>query len=289
MLDLLRALRPYQWTKNLLVFAGPVFALELFERRQALISLATFGLFCAASSAVYLCNDIFDRERDRKHPTKARRPIASGRVGAPAAAVTALALGLLALVGSWSIHRELALVVITYFVLQTAYTLGLKNMAIIDAMCVAAGFLLRAVAGAVAVQVPVSSWLLVCTIFLSLFISLAKRRHEFSNLAAAGAGHRQSLSGYTLPLLDQLITISAASTIISYALYTTDPETIAKMGHSDLIVTLPLVAYGMFRYLSLIQRDVWAGDPAMALLKDRPLQATVVLWCVAVVALLYVR
>jgi len=287
MTDLLRALRPYQWSKNLLVFAALVFALELQDPQKVGAAVIAFLCFCAASSATYLFNDIRDRDRDREHPEKARRPIAAGRVSVAVAAAIATVLALVALLGSQVVNWRLTLVVVVYLVLQGAYSLGLKHVPVIDALCVSAGFLLRAVGGAEAVEVPISSWLLMCTIFLSIFISFAKRRHEFVTLPAGREEHRQSLAGYSVEVLDQLITISAAATLISYALYTTDAETVDKFGSSRLLLTLPYVIYGIFRYLALVHMNEEAGDPSLALVRDKPLLIAVALWGLTVVALLY--
>ncbi len=289
MIDLLRALRPYQWSKNLLVFAALVFALELQDPQKIGAATIAFLCFCAASSATYLFNDIRDRNRDREHPEKAQRPIAAGRVSVPVAIVTAIVLALVALLGSRAGNWRLTVVIAVYLVLQGAYSLGLKHVPIIDALCVSAGFLLRAVGGAEAVDVPISSWLLMCTIFLSIFISFAKRRHEFVTLPSGGEEHRQSLAGYSVEVLDQLITISAAATLISYALYTTDAETVEKFGSNRLLLTLPYVIYGVFRYLALVHMNEEAGDPSLALVRDKPLLITVALWGLTVVALLYLR
>ena len=288
MRDLLLALRPYQWSKNLLVLAALVFALDLFRPEKVLAALAGVALFSAASSAVYLFNDICDRERDRNHPQKAQRPIAAGRVSVRAAGVASALLVIATLAGSFALEPRFGWVIVVYFGVQATYSLFLRNVAIIDVLCVASGFLLRVIAGAEAIREPVSSWLLICTIFLSVFISFAKRRHEISTLAAGGTDHRQSLSSYDLTLLDQLTAVSAASSLISYALYTTDPQTVEKFDTDGLVLTLPFVIYGIFRYLALVQRSEEAGDPSMALFKDRPLLITVMLWGLSVVGLLYV-
>jgi len=285
--DLLSALRPYQWTKNLLVFAALVFALELGKPRMISAAVIAFLCFCAASSATYLFNDIRDRRRDREHPEKAQRPIAAGRVSVPAATVTAFALALAALLGSWTVNWRLTAVIATYLALQSAYSLGLKHVPIIDTFCVSVGFVLRAVAGAEALDVPISSWLLMCTLFLSVFISFSKRRHEFVTLPSGGEKHRQSLAGYRVEVLDQFITISAAATLISYALYTSDVGTVEKFGSNRLILTLPYVIYGVFRYLALVHMNEETGDPSLALVRDKHLLITVAMWGLTVVALLY--
>lgn len=285
--DLLVALRPYQWTKNILVFAGLVFSLNLFTPAKIVDAVVAFLCFCAASSAVYLFNDVLDRGRDRKHPVKRTRPIASGRVGVPTALATSGALGAGALGGGWATRPELAGVLAGYLGLQIAYGLGLKHVALVDVLCIAAGFVLRAIAGAVAVAEPISQWLLICTVFLSLFISLAKRRHEVSTLTESAAEHRNSLASYSLPLLDQLLSVATAATLISYALYTTDPVTVEKFDTELLPITLPVVIYGVFRFHSLVQRDDLVGDPSRLLLRDRPIALAVILWGAIIMAILY--
>jgi len=289
MFDLVRALRPYQWTKNVLVFAALVFAQQLGDVEKGKLAAIAFAAFCAAASAVYLVNDILDRERDRQHPDKANRPIAAGRVGVGTAIVLAVVLAAAALAVAGAVNQRLFVVIAGYLLLQGAYNAVLKQVAIVDALSVATGFLLRAVAGAVAIDEPMSSWLLICTTFAAVFISFAKRRHEYSTLRDGAEGHRESLSGYSGPLLDQFLVISAAGTLLSYALYTTDAETVTKFGGKQLIVTLPFVMYGLFRYLALVSQDQAAGDPSLALVRDKPLVATVVLWSLVVVVLLYLR
>jgi 4-hydroxybenzoate polyprenyltransferase len=289
MTDLLCALRPYQWSKNLLVFAALVFALELQDREKFVAAVVAFLCFCAASSSTYLFNDIRDRDRDRQHPGKAQRPIAAGRVSVPRAAITAAVLAVVALLGSYAVDWHLAVVIGVYLVLQFAYSLSLKHVPLVDALCVSAGFILRAMGGAEAVHVPLSSWLLMCTGFLSIFISFAKRRHEFVSLPSRGKEHRQSLTGYSIDILDQLITISAAATLICYTLYTADIETVARFGSNRLLLSLPFVIYGIFRYLTLVHMTEEAGDPSLALVRDSRLLVTVVLWGLTIVGLLYLR
>ena len=287
MIDLLQALRPYQWTKNALVFAALVFAQDLGDPGKVLLAVGAFVVFCAASSSVYLFNDIADRERDRRHPVKRDRPIAAGRVSVGTAAAVAAVLAAGAMAGAWAVNAQLATVIGAYLLLQLAYNLGLKSLPIVDALCVASGFLLRAIAGAVAIDEPMSSWLLICTSFASVFISFAKRRHEFSTLMDKATSHRESLSGYTATTLDQFLVISAGATLLSYALYTTDVETVTKFGDNRLLLTLPLVMYGLFHYLDLVQRGEATGDPSLALVRDKPLLITVGLYALLVVVLLY--
>ena len=284
---LLTALRPGQWTKNFLVFAGVLFGLKLLDPAAVAKAVAAFVVFCALSGVVYLVNDIADRESDRQHPLKARRPIASGALPVSVAVVTAFVLGTVALAGALGIGRGFAAVSATYLVLQLLYSAALKHIVIIDVLTVAMGFVLRAVGGAVAVDVEISHWLLVCTILLALFISLAKRRHEIVLLANGAVGHRPILGEYSAYLLDQMIAVVSASTLIAYIFYTISPETQDKFGTPWLGLTVPFPLYGIFRYLYLMHQREGGGSPAELLLTDRPLLACVALWALAVAVIIY--
>jgi 4-hydroxybenzoate polyprenyltransferase len=286
-LHLLNALRPAQWSKNLLVFAGLLFGLKLFDPAAAAQAVAAFAVFCALSGVVYLVNDIADRESDRKHPLKARRPIASGALSVPIAAGAAVVLATGALLGALAVGRAFAIVAATYLILQLLYSAALKHIVIVDVLTVAMGFVLRAVGGAVAVNVEISHWLLVCTILLALFISLAKRRHEIVLLAGGAGGHRPILGEYSAYLLDQMISVVSASTLIAYIFYTISPETQDKFGTPWLGLTIPFPLYGIFRYLYLMHQREGGGSPAELLLADRPLLACVALWALAVAVMIY--
>ncbi|MBI3399922.1 MAG: decaprenyl-phosphate phosphoribosyltransferase [Acidobacteria bacterium] len=284
---LLASLRPGQWTKNLLVFAGLLFGRRLFDTGAVLDACAAFAIFCALSGVAYLVNDIADREGDRGHPSKASRPIASGALSVPAAVTAAAVLGGGALAGALALSRELAVVAAAYLTLQLLYSGLLKHLVILDVLTIAVGFVLRAAAGAVAVHVEISHWLLVCTILLALFIALAKRRHEIVLLADGGSGHRPILGEYSAHLLDQMIGVVSASTLIAYIFYTISPETQAKFGTVWLGLTIPFPLYGIFRYLYLVHRRDGGGSPADLLLNDHPLLACVALWALAVAAIIY--
>lgn len=284
---ILRSLRPEQWTKNLVVFAALLFGRQLFEPSAILLSTAAFVIFCALSGTVYLVNDVLDREADRLHPVKQHRPIASGALPPATALVTAGLLGVLGLVAAFFVGPGFLAAAATYLVLLTLYSGPLKRAVILDVLTIALGFVLRAAAGALAVAVPISHWLLVCTILLALFLGLAKRRHELVLLADGATGHRRILQEYSPYMLDQMIAIVAAATIMGYALYTVSPETIAKFGSDRLLLTLPFPIYGIFRYLYLIHQRQGGGSPADMLLKDRPLLACVLLWALAVALIVY--
>ena len=286
-LSLLLSLRPAQWTKNLLVFAGLLFGKRLFDLPSVLDAVSAFAVFCALSGAVYLVNDVADRDSDRQHPLKAQRPIASGALPVPVALGAALALATIALAAAYPIGPVFAVVAATYLALQITYSFPLKHIVIIDVLTIAIGFVLRAVGGAVAVQVEIGHWLLVCTILLALFIALAKRRHEIVLLADDAVSHRPILGEYTPYLLDQMIGVVTASTLISYVFYTISPETQAKFGTAWLGLTIPFPLYGIFRYLYLVHQRQGGGSPADMLLTDRPLLACVALWALTVALIIY--
>ena len=286
-LHLLLSLRPAQWTKNLLVFAGLLFGRRLFDPASVVDAVSAFVVFCALSGVVYLVNDVADRDSDRLHPLKSRRPIASGALPVPVAMAVALALGSAALASAFMIGPAFAAVAAAYLALQVFYSFPLKHIVIIDVLTIAIGFVLRAVGGAVAVHVEISHWLLVCTILLALFIALAKRRHEIVLLAGEAPTHRPILGEYTPYLLDQMIGVVTASTLISYIFYTISPETQAKFGTAWLGLTIPFPLYGIFRYLYLVHQREGGGSPADLLLTDWPLLACVALWALTVAVIIY--
>jgi 4-hydroxybenzoate polyprenyltransferase len=285
--NLLISLRPDQWTKNLLVFAGLLFGQRLFDGASVERAIGAFAVFCALSGVVYLVNDIADRDTDRQHPLKSRRPIASGAISVGLAAGVAAILGAGALAGAMMISGRFTAVAIAYVTLQILYSAVLKHLVILDVLTIAIGFVLRAVAGAVAVDVEISHWLLVCTIFLALFIALAKRRHELVLLADGAVSHRRILGEYSPYLLDQMISVVTATTLVAYVFYTISPETEQKFGTRWLGLTIPFPLYGIFRYLYLVHRREGGGSPAELLITDLPLLLCVALWGVAVMLLIY--
>jgi 4-hydroxybenzoate polyprenyltransferase len=286
-LNLLLSLRPGQWTKNLLVFAGLLFGRRLFEPGPAAMAAEAFAIFCALSGAVYLLNDVADREADRQHPLKRQRPIASGAVSVPLALASAAVLAAGGLGLAFRVNLPFGATAVAYVALQAAYSKLLKNIVILDVLTIAIGFVLRAVAGALAVDVEISHWLFVCTILLALFIALAKRRHELVLLADGAVSHRRILGEYSPYLLDQMIGVVTASTLISYIFYTISPETSQKFDTAWLGLTIPFPLYGIFRYLYLVHRREGGGSPADLLLTDRPLLACVALWALAVAIIIY--
>ena len=281
------SLRPEQWTKNLLVFAGLLFGGRLLEPDAVLRAIAAFAIFCLLSGAVYLFNDVTDQERDRQHPLKRKRPIAAGDFSTKAALLCATVITLVALQGALLVSTALAMASLAYVLLLLLYSAGLKNIVIIDVLTIAGGFVLRAVAGAVAVDVPIGQWLLVCTTLLALFLVLSKRRHELTLLGEAATEHRRILQEYSPYLLDQMVAVVTASTLIAYTVYATNPDTAARLGTARLGLTIPFVLYGIFRYLYLVHQKRGGGSPAAMLITDRPLLVCVALWAVCVALILY--
>jgi 4-hydroxybenzoate polyprenyltransferase len=287
LLNLLLAVRPGQWTKNLIVFAGLIFGRELFDPVAVAMAAAAFVIFCALSGVVYLVNDVVDRGVDRQHPVKCRRPIASGAIEPSAALAVAGVLLAAALGAAFLLGWAFGLVSTSYVALLGLYSGWLKHIVILDVLTIAIGFVLRAAAGAVVLNVPISHWLLVCTILLALFLALSKRRHELVSLADRASGHRPTLGEYSPYLLDQMIAVVTASTLIGYAFYTISPETVEKFQTDLLGLTIPFPLYGIFRYLYLVHQKLGGGSPAEMLLTDRPLLICVALWAATVVLIIY--
>ena len=298
---IIQSMRPRQWTKNLALFVGLVFAQQLFTLTSFERACVAFVVFCLASSCVYIFNDLLDLERDRQHPTKSQRPLASGDLPIPWAIATIgiLLLGCAGLtlllfrmpIPQTDIFASLgganvlfALTVVTYLTLMALYSVWLKHIVLLDVFIIASGFVLRILAGAVVIPVMISPWLYLVTILLSLFLALSKRRHELVLLQGEASNHRQILKEYSLPLLDQLITIVMAATIMAYSLYTFQGPT----GNHRLMITIPLVLYGMFRYLYLMHMRMEGGSPEEVLLRDRHMLGTVVLCTVLIIIVLYV-
>ncbi|MBI5710562.1 MAG: decaprenyl-phosphate phosphoribosyltransferase [Candidatus Eisenbacteria bacterium] len=291
-LALIEELRPKQWTKNLLLFAGVLFSQQMGEPGLALRAALGFVTFSLLSGTVYLLNDLKDVEADRLHPRKRRRPIAAGRLPATVAAAALVPLLALAAVLSVRLGAPFTAVAAIYLVMNLAYSMGLRDRVLLDVFVIALGFVLRAIAGVellrpVSPGTEISPWLLVCTFFGALFLALAKRRRELTN-AGDGAGQRRAvLAHYTPALLDGLVLVSAAASIMGYALYTIWPETVRKFGTGDLLYTVPFVTYGIFRYLYLVRSSEVSEDPSQLLLTDRPLAACVLLCLAAVGFILY--
>jgi len=281
------SLRPHQWTKNLMVFAAPALSKHLFEWGPLEKSVLAFVIFCALSGTVYLLNDVADLERDRLHPRKRLRPIASGALSPRAAALLALVLGLASLGLSALLGLPFVLCAGLYLALNVLYSFRLKEIVILDVLSVSLGFVLRAVAGGVAIGVLVSDWLLVCTLLLAMFLALAKRRHELVSLTTSATGHRKILAEYSPYLLDQMISVVTASCLTAYAFYTMAPDTVQKYRTEKLAWTIPFVLYGIFRYLYLVHQKEKGGSPTDILVTDRPLLLNVFLWAMALLWIVY--
>lgn len=290
---LVHALRISQWTKNAVVSAAFLFAFwdktsPIYKDMSALTTVfPAILLFCIASSGIYVLNDIRDIEADRSHPRKKYRPIAAGLIPIPAAWIMSMALLIISIGGALAISRPFAGVIVCYVTLQLLYSLGLKHIALVDIFMIATGFVLRAIAGAVVLNVLISPWLLLCTFLLALFLALCKRRHEKTVLSDLGSEHRASLEKYDKHLLDQLIAIISASTIVSYAMYTLSPDTVSKFGTSSLGFTIPFVIFGIFRYLDLVYRHEKGDRPEKILLTDPPILINILIY-VAVVLLIFI-
>ena len=288
------ALRPNQWTKNAVVLASFIFALGDSTQGANLGMLykavAAAMLFCLASSSIYLINDIRDLPLDRAHPTKRFRPIAAGEVPVPAAFILSFILMGTSLIGAYLLNTTCLGVFVAYLILQVCYTFGLKQIALVDLFVIAAGFVLRALAGAVAIGVLISPWLLICTMLLALFLALCKRRHEKVVVTESQPGTtRPSLEKYNTQLLDQLISIVSASVIVCYAIYTLWPDTVEKYNTTTLAFTIPFVLFGLFRYLDLVYRHEKGGRPEKILLTDPPIIVDLLLYGCTVLAIILLK
>jgi 4-hydroxybenzoate polyprenyltransferase len=283
-----RVMRPRQWAKNVFVLAPLVFAQELGDARAVGLALLAFALFCVLSSSVYVLNDLVDADADRAHPDKRHRPIAARELGEGAAGGLAVVLALAGLAGAFAIGPRFGAVAAGYLALNLAYSFALKRMVIVDVMTVAAGFLLRAWAGAVVLDVALSRWLVLCTGLLALFLGFVKRRQELIARDLDGGQGRAILREYSASFLDQMISVVTASTVVAYALYAFDPEVGQKLGTQHLGLTVPFVLFGIFRYLYLVHRRGQGENPTLLLFADVPLLLNVVLWAGSVVVALYV-
>ena len=281
----LRLARPKQWTKNGFVLAGLVFSGNASEVSSVVAALLAFVAFCLLSGTVYATNDVLDVEEDRKHPLKRFRPVASGEISARAAVVYAVLLAAAGLALGFSVNPGVGVVGLVYLGLQALYSPILKHMAILDVMGISAGFVIRALAGVVAVGSPISPWLIVCTGLLTLFLGFSKRRHELATLGEGASVHRKNLRDYSVPMLDEMMNIMISATIIAYSLYTfTVYERDAEL---FMMGSIPFVVYGVFRYMLLVHRD-GGGNPDTLLLQDRPLQVSLLLWLAVVGSAIYV-
>jgi 4-hydroxybenzoate polyprenyltransferase len=284
--DIVKTMRPKQWLKNVFVFAGLVFDRQLLSLTSFLLTLAAAFLFCLASSMIYIINDLVDIEFDRQHPIKKYRPLASGALSQRSAVIALVVLGLITFPAAFFLHTALGWIIAAYFILMLAYSLWLKHIALIDVMIIAAGFVLRVAAGVMIIETErFSPWLVVATVFLALFIGLGKRRSEIELLNTQAPSHRRVLNGYTLELLDQLLTIVLSATLMTYCLYTFSTTNTPDSYH--MMFTIPFVIYGLFRYLYLVRIENSGGTPEDIVVSDRPMQAAILLWGITVVVILY--
>jgi len=284
---MIRLLRPAHWAKNVFVLAPLVFAQRLNDPESVRNGLMAFAAFCLASSAVYVFNDIRDRVEDRLHPMKRFRPIAAGDVSVVSATVLGLGLAAASLALAASLGWPFFSILAIYLVLNQLYSAGLKHTVILDVMIVSLGFVLRVLAGGAAVHVQVSAWLLLCTFFIALFLAFSKRRHELILLAEDASGQRPVLSHYSPEFLDQMINVVTASTVVAYAMYAISPETVEKFHTQHLIYTIPMVLFGIFRYLYLIYQKHTNRNPTEAILRDPPFLINILIWALAALWIVY--
>jgi 4-hydroxybenzoate polyprenyltransferase len=280
-------LRPMEWSKNLLVFSGLIFSRSLADPHNIAVSIAGFLLFCCASSGVYLFNDLCDIAEDREHPIKKNRPLASGTLNVNLARGVMLVLFAVATAGALWLSYGFALIIGVYLATCLAYSIRLKDIVILDVILIASGFVLRAVSGAVIINVEVSEWLVLCTSMVALLVGFGKRRHELVLLADAAESHRRSLSDYSIEFLDSIMSICAGAAVLTYALYTCADQTIERVGSRAMLLTVPFVIYGVFRYLFLIHKTQAGGDPVQILFHDRPTMLNLLLWIVTAGLVLY--
>lgn len=284
---LLTEMRPREWSKNLLVFSGVIFSRSLTDPHNLWISLLGFIVFCCASSGVYLFNDLCDLKEDREHPLKSKRPLASGALNVNLARVVMVLLFAAATIGALWLSHGFALIIAIYLATCLAYSLRLKDIVILDVILIASGFVLRAISGAVLIGVEVSEWLVLCTSMVALLVGFGKRRHELVLLEETAGNHRRSLSDYSIEFLNSVMNICAGAAVITYALYTRADETILRVGSNGMLLTIPFVVYGVFRYLFLIHKRQEGGDPVHILFHDRPTLLNLLLWILTAGLVIY--
>ena len=286
-INILITMRPKQWIKNLFLFAPLVFSKSLLTFSLSMKTSIAFVAFCILSGCVYMINDVADREKDKKHPTKCLRPIASGMLS-PTVALGMITIFLsLSLVGGYLVDIEFFAILVIYFLINLAYSTLLKHVVLLDVFVIAVGFVLRVIGGGAAIHVELSSWLLLCTLLIALFLALCKRRHELVLLEDDASSHREILGQYTPYFLDQLIAVVTASTVVSYALYTMSDNVYKNFGNNDLKYTIPFVIYGIFRYLYLVHRKDEGGNPTEMMMSDVPMLVNIGLWAFVVGIVLY--
>lgn len=292
MTSFIALMRPKQWIKNVVIFAGVVFAGRLSDPEYVRNAVAAFGVFCLLSSGIYVFNDLIDVEKDRLHPEKRHRPIAAGKVAKGPAVALSIALWIIGAGAAFWLGPRLGWTAIAFLLLNVAYSLWLKRQVIIDVMAISVSFMIRAIAGVEVLRdldpgVALSQWLLLCTFFLALVMGFGKRRSELVLLDEEASAHRASLGDYSVALLDVIIPLVSACAILAYSVYTIWPETVAKLGTDKLVYTVPFVVYGFFRYLFLVRERGLGGNPSEILFRDAALLVSVVAWMAAIVGILY--
>ena len=291
MLDSVRyiliSMRPKQWVKNVFIFAGLIFSRNLFQGDLLIRVSVGFILFSLASGSIYILNDIIDIKNDREHPNKCKRPLAAGSLKVPKAVIVAVILTSFVLVVSFLLNINFFAILAAYIIINILYSFKIKQLVILDVMCIAMGFVLRVLAGTTLAGVSPSDWLFICAITISLFLGFSKRRHELALIGANANNHRKVLSDYSIPFLDQMIAVATACTVMSYALYTISAETVARFGTRNLVITIPFVIYGIYRYLYLIHKKEIGGNPTSAVLTDFPLLLDGIFWLIVIILVIY--
>jgi 4-hydroxybenzoate polyprenyltransferase len=285
---ILLSMRPEQWIKNFFVFTALLFSKNLLNPSKGIEAIIGFTIFCMITGCAYMINDLVDLEKDKLHPAKSRRPLASGKLKKNTAVKIIVLVCLASLFFAFYMNILFGIIVLAYFLLNIGYSIYLKNIVIIDVVSIAAGFVLRVLGGAVIISVVASQWLILCTILLSLFLGFSKRRHELILLEDSATSHRKVLEHYSPYFLDQMIAVVTASTLICYALYTMSKDTIEKLGTSKLIYTIPFVLYGIFRYLYLVHQKEEGGSPTEIMFTDKPMIINICLWVISSVVFIYI-
>ena len=281
-------MRPEQWIKNFFVFTALLFSKNLHNPLKGIEAIIGFTIFCMITGCAYMINDLVDLEKDKLHPVKSRRPLASGKLKKDTAVKIVVLVCLTSLFFAFYMNVLFGIIVLAYFLLNIGYSIYLKNIVIIDVVSIAAGFVLRVLGGAVIISVVASQWLILCTILLSLFLGFSKRRHELILLEDSATSHRKVLEHYSPYFLDQMIAVVTASTLICYALYTMSKDTVEKLGTSKLIYTIPFVLYGIFRYLYLVHQKEKGGSPTEIMFTDKPMIINICLWVISSVVFIYI-
>jgi len=282
------SMRPEQWIKNFFVFTALLFSKNLPNPLKGIEAIIGFTIFCMITGCAYMINDLVDLEKDKLHPVKSRRPLASGKLKKDTAVKIVVLVCLASLFFAFYMNVLFGIIVLAYFLLNIGYSIYLKNIVIIDVVSIAAGFVLRVLGGAVIISVVASQWLILCTILLSLFLGFSKRRHELILLEDSATSHRKVLEHYSPYFLDQMIAVVTASTLICYALYTMSKDTVEKLGTSKLIYTIPFVLYGIFRYLYLVHQKEKGGSPTEIMFTDKPMIINICLWVISSVVFIYI-